>query len=54
MITSKDNEIIKYVSKLISSAKYRRENGCFAAEGVRLCSDGAESGAEITAFLYYT
>ncbi len=52
MITSKDNEIIKYVSKLISSAKYRRENGCFAAEGVRLCSDGASSGAEITAFLY--
>ncbi len=52
MITSKDNEIIKRVSKLISGAKFRRENGCFVAEGVRLCTDGADSGAEMLSFLY--
>ena len=52
MITSKDNEIIKHISKLLSSARYRRETGTFAAEGVRLCTDGAESGATDKAFLY--
>ncbi len=52
MITSKDNEIIKHITKLVSSAKYRRESGCFAAEGVRLCADGAASGAVVEAFLY--
>ena len=51
MITSRDNEFIKETVKLISSAKFRREKGCFVAEGVRLCRDGAESGAKITAFL---
>lgn len=52
MITSKDNDIIKQVSKLISSAKSRRETGCFVSEGARLCCDGAISGAKISAFLY--
>lgn len=52
MITSKDNELIKEASKLISSSKYRKEKGCFAAEGVRLCCDGAISGARIIVFLY--
>lgn len=52
MITSKDNDIIKQVSKLLSSAKSRRETGCFVSEGARLCCDGAISGAKISAFLY--
>ena len=52
IITSRDNDIIKEVSKLLSSAKYRKEKGAFVSEGVRLCFDGAISGAEITAFLY--
>ena len=52
MITSKDNEIVKEASRLTESAKYRREKGCFAAEGVRLCFDGALSGADIVCFLY--
>lgn len=52
MITAKDNELVKNVVKLMGSAKYRRESGRFAAEGVRLCVDGALSGAEIVCFLY--
>ncbi len=52
IITSRDNDIIKELSKLLSSAKYRKEKGAFVSEGVRLCFDGAISGAEITAFLY--
>ena len=51
MITSKDNELIKRIAKLISSSKFRRESGRFVAEGVRLCCDGADSGTEIEAFL---
>ena len=52
IITSKDNEIIKHVSKLLSSSSYRRQNESFIAEGARLCIDGVLSGAEIKAFLY--
>ncbi len=52
IITSKDNELIKRITKLNSSSKFRREDGAFAAEGVRLCRDGAESGAEIEMFLF--
>ena len=52
IITSKDNDIIKQVSKLMSSASYRREKESFVAEGARLCMDGVLSGAEVKAFLY--
>lgn len=52
MITSKDNELVKECAKLISSAKYRREMGLFAAEGARLCADGAGSGAVPQVFIY--
>lgn len=51
MITSKDNELIKRAAKLISNSKFRRESNRFVAEGVRLCRDGADSGAEIEVFL---
>lgn len=50
MITSRDNELIKKTVKLMSSSKYRRESGRFVAEGVRLCRDGSDSGAEIEIF----
>ena len=52
MITSKDNELVKEISKLISSAKARREKKLFVAEGIRLCSDAAVSGVHIVHFLY--
>jgi TrmH family RNA methyltransferase len=39
IITSTDNEHIKLYKKLSASAKYRRETGLFALEGLRLISD---------------
>ena len=50
-ISSKDNSFIKHINKLIKSAKYRREQGQFIAEGVRICVDAADSGAEIFALI---
>ncbi len=51
IITSKENELLKDTAKLLSSARYRRETGRFVAEGVRLCMDGAQSGAAMPLFL---
>ena len=47
LISSKENKKIKYLKKLSSSASYRREEGVFVAEGLRLCSDALRSGAEV-------
>lgn len=52
MITAKDNELIKHIGALMTSAKKRRMSGSFVSEGVRLCSDGVKSGAEVKVFLY--
>ena len=46
-ITSADNPLIKHLSKLIKSSKYRMERGEFTAEGVRLCVDAYNSGCVI-------
>lgn len=46
-VTSKDNAQIKNTVKLKKSAKFRKETGCFIAEGVRVCVDAALSGAQI-------
>ena len=48
-LTSKDNAQIKNILKLKKSAKYRRQSGCFIAEGLRVCVDAVLSGAEIQA-----
>lgn len=45
-ITSTSNAKIKYVSKLISSRKFRYEEGLFVLEGLRLCMDVVRSGLE--------
>ena len=52
IITSRDNEIIKETAKLMSSSKHRKQQGCFVAEGVRLCTDGVNSGAKLLTFLF--
>ncbi|MGN0452705.1 MAG: TrmH family RNA methyltransferase [Ruminococcus sp.] len=44
-ITSKDNSSIKYISKLQSSAKFRREEGKFVAEGLRVSLEAVKSSA---------
>ncbi len=51
-ITSKDNQWVKEWRSLCSDAKRRRESGCFAIEGARLCGDALQSGVPIRAVLY--
>ncbi len=48
-ITSKDNDIIKRISALQSSAKKRKEEGVFVLEGQRLCCDALINGFDIIA-----
>ncbi len=50
-ITSKDNKLIKYISKLQTSSKFRREEKCFVAEGLRVCVEAALSGAQVLTVL---
>ena len=38
-LTSKDNPAVKYAVKLRKSARFRREEGRFIAEGMRICLD---------------
>lgn len=52
MISAKDNPLIKETSKLLSSARARRKSGLFIAEGLRLCRDAANSGADIRCFMF--
>ena len=46
-ITSRKNEGIKQVAKLVRSSSFRKEQGEFLVEGARLCQDAAQSGMEI-------
>ena len=48
-LSSKDNAVIKNAAKLMKSAKHRRREGLFIAEGLRVCMDAVRSGAEIKA-----
>lgn len=50
-ISSKDNSLIKHITKLNKNAKYRKKTGEFIAEGVRLCVDAVKSGLKISALL---
>ena len=51
-ITSKENPNIKYAKKLLSSSKFRKEEGCFLIEGVRLCEDAFQSKVLIEKVFY--
>ncbi len=51
LITSKDNPTVKQVKKLLSAAKYRKREGAFVMEGLRLCRDAAQNGVTISATL---
>ena len=46
-ITSKDNPNIKLYVKLAGGKKYRKENGMFTLEGVRLVEDAVKENAEL-------
>ncbi|MCH5191822.1 MAG: RNA methyltransferase [Oscillospiraceae bacterium] len=52
VITAKNNQKIKELKALISSAKARKNSGFFAVEGVRLCRDAVESGSKIISVFY--
>lgn len=52
-ISSRSNDNIKHVKKLLSSSKFRRENGCFVLEGLRLCMDSVQNGYKPLS-VYYT
>ena len=43
IIKSKDNKTVKYIGKLISSSKFRREEERFVIEGVRLCEEALKN-----------
>lgn len=51
-ITAKDNKKIKETVKLLSSSKHRKQSGLFVLEGVRLCTDAANSGIEIKTLFF--
>lgn len=42
-ITSKDNQLIKFITQLQQSAKHRKINGLFVLEGLRICTDAFEN-----------
>ena len=46
MITSRDNEALKLVRKLLAQRKHREETGLFAAEGEDLVEAAREAGIE--------
>lgn len=52
MITSRSNQHVRRIKRLLSDAGYRRLERLFAIEGARLCADAAQSGVDIRALLY--
>lgn len=50
-ITAKDNKTVKNIIKLLTKSKYRKEQGLFVVEGVRLCTDALRSSASIDTFI---
>lgn len=42
-ISSKDNQLIKFVSLLQSSPKHRKEHNIFVLEGLRICDDAYQN-----------
>lgn len=44
--------MIKYISRLNSSSSFRKKEGCFVCEGVRLCTDALRSDIYIRAAFF--
>ena len=51
-ITSKDNTQIKYLRKLISSSKFRKEEEKFVIEGSRICDEALKNNLNIKKVFY--
>jgi TrmH family RNA methyltransferase len=52
MITSRNNQFVRQVKRLLSDSGARRTERLFAIEGARLCADAALSGVKIQTLLY--
>ena len=50
-ITSKDNNLIKYITKLQTSSKLRREDRRFVSEGLRVSLEALRGGVDIESVL---
>ena len=51
-IVSKNNAKIKYVTKLISDSSFRKKQGLFCVEGMRICFDAMISDVKIKQVFY--
>lgn len=51
-IVSRNNARIKYVTKLISDSSFRKKQGLFCVEGMRICLDALISDVEIKQVFY--
>lgn len=51
-ISSKNNEVIKYTRKVIASPKFRKEEGVFFIEGLRLCDEAVKNRVMMTKIFY--
>ena len=51
-ITSKKNENIKYILKLLRESSFRRKKKRFIIEGLRLCTEAADNGVIIDKVFY--
>lgn len=51
-ISSKNNDVIKYIKKVISSSKARKKDGVFLIEGLRLCEEAAKNNVDIIKVFY--
>lgn len=51
-ITSRKNEYIRHIRLLCSDTKYRRENGLFVCDGMKLLREAVSFGAEISSVLW--
>ena len=51
-ISSKNNETVKNVRKLLNSAKFRNSQKEFVIEGTRLCEEAVKSNVEVTQVFY--
>lgn len=51
-ISSKNNDVIKYVKKIISNSKTRKKDGVFLIEGLRLCEEASKNKVNIIKVFY--
>lgn len=53
IITSRDNDQVKYLAKILDKTAFAKSEGKFVAEGVKLCMDAVDAGLLPDA-VYYT